>query len=80
MKIGIDLFWGLKTADIDTELMPQRQAFKSTLKELGRVTLATIKFPDKGVEFDLDFFGGSLELTKVVNETLQRSNTTEDTQ
>ena len=66
MKIGIDIHWGLKNADIDTDLMPNREAFKSTLKEMGRVTLATIKFPDKGVEFDLDFLGGTLELTKVV--------------
>ena len=77
MKISVDLFWDLKKTDIDTELMPSREAFKSTLKELGRVTLATIKFPDTGVEFDLDFLGGSLELTKIVDEQRQTSEKTE---
>lgn len=67
MKIDIELYWGLKNGDIDTELMAQRHHFKSTLKELGRVTLATIKFPEKNIEFDVDFFEGSLELKKVVD-------------
>ena len=76
MRIAIDLHWGLKNADIDTELMPNRKAFNSTLKDLGRVTLATIKFPDTGVEFDLEFLGGSLKLKKIVENQRQTSEDT----
>ena len=66
MKIKAKLHWGLDKGEIDTELMYDRADFKKLLKEGEGVTLASFEFP-KGVEYDLEFYGQSLELKKQVD-------------
>jgi len=65
VKIKAELHWGLKNGEIDTELMRSRGDWSKLLKEGEGVTLASFEFP-KGVEYDLTFYGQSLELKKYV--------------
>lgn len=67
MKIKAKLHWGLDNEEIDTDLMPTRKDWRASIKTMGVVILATFSFP-KGVEYDLEFTGGSLRLQKYVDE------------
>ena len=67
MKIKATLHWGLDKNEVDTELMPSRADWRNAIKTEGSVILATFGFP-KGVEYDLEFTGGSLRLQKYVDE------------
>jgi len=67
MKIKAKLHWGLDENEVDTELMPARLDWRNIIKTGESVILATFSFP-KGVEYDLEFTGGSLNLQKYVDE------------
>jgi len=67
LKVEVKLHWGLDEGSLETAFNKQIQdCFEAD--GLGKITLATIKFPDlgyagKGVEYDLNYIGGGrLEL------------------
>ena len=68
MKIEVELYWGLYQGPLETAFNKDIQACFDA-KDLGKINLLTVKFPDigpNGIEYDLEYSGGGqLKLAKV---------------